>query len=441
MLSSEPSRSAVPTGPVLRLSRAAANKAFIVYAVLLLVGGWSYAVLSIQTDYHRTLEETRNQLRTVAAGFEAQVDAMLNDGIGAAFAAAKQLEASGSLSAASDTEASATLARMLTGGEYVRSLFIGSSTWFARAGREGHLEQGAPPPWFNALTDPEPGGDAVAGSLVADPDRPPHRVIPIARRVGTVHYRDVWVGGLFDFHELNDLYRKSIGPASALLLLSLDGNILVRVPNLPGVDASKTPIGNTDLFRRAMSTPNAGVVEGIAPLMLTPAIAAYQRVSGYPLYVAAGVRRDAALASWETRRRDTLVLTAVASVILIAMTWMLNHYVGALRGRELHYRTLFNNAGFSAFMLDGDEFIEANRTTLSMFAMPEGEQVRGLKPWDVSPERQPDGRLRASSRSSASPPRGSRARRNSSGCTSAWTAASPSPPKWSCLPCAPTAAR
>jgi PAS domain S-box-containing protein len=70
---------------------------------------------------------------------------------------------------------------------------------------------------------------------------------------------------------------------------------------------------------------------------------------------------------------------------------MLNHYVGALRGRELHYRTLFNNAGFSAFMLDGDRFIDANRTTRSMFAVPKGETMLGLKPWEVSPERQPDG--------------------------------------------------
>jgi PAS domain S-box-containing protein len=147
------------------------------------------------------------------------------------------------------------------------------------------------------------------------------------------------------------------------------------------------------MFRRAMQSPNAGVVEGIAPLFNSETIVAYQRLNDYPLYVAAGVTRDSALAGWQTRRRDTLVFTAVASVVLIIMTWMLHHYVGALRGRELHYRTLFNNAGFSAFMLDGDRFIDANRTTRSMFAVPKGATMLGMKPWEVSPERQPDGTL------------------------------------------------
>ena len=384
-------KAAEPVESALRLTPTAANRAFAVYAVLVLVGGWAFAAFSIRSDYHRTLEATRNQLRIVAAGLEAQIGAMLNDGIGAATAAANELEASGGVAAATDGQASATLSRMLTGGDYVRSLFIGSPTRFARAGRDGKIETGTPPAWLTTLTRAAPAGTGTVGTLLVDPDRPAHRVIPIARRFNAANSADLWAGGLFDFHELNERYRRSIGTSNALLLLSLDGQVLVRVPSLRGIDATKTPVQDSDIVRRALQYPNAGVVEGLAPLLNTDVIVAYQRLNEYPLYVAAGVRRDSALAGWETRRRDTLVFTAVASVVLVIMTWMLNHYLGAVRGRELHYRTLFNNAGFSAFMLDGDRFIDVNRTTRSMFAVPKGASMLGLRPWDVSPERQPDG--------------------------------------------------
>src|SRR6185503_767076 len=119
--------------------------------------------LSIRSDYERTLEGARDQLRVVAAGLEAQIGAMLNDGIGAAAAAAAELEASGGIANAPDAQVSATLGRMLTGGDYVRSLFIGSSARFARAGRDGKVDNGARPALFTALIDPEPAGDSAIG--------------------------------------------------------------------------------------------------------------------------------------------------------------------------------------------------------------------------------------------------------------------------------------
>jgi PAS domain S-box-containing protein len=391
-VSTEATRSAEPFDGALRLLPAAASRAFAAYAVLLLVCGWSYAALNIWSDHSRTLEAARDQLRIVAAGLEAHIGAMLNDGIGAAVAAANELEASRGIASASDAEASATLGRMLTGGPYVRSLFIGSPERFVRAGRDGG-ESGVLPAWFTALINPRAASTAAVGEVIADTDRPPHRVIPIARRLSDLGDGKLWAGGLFDFHELNERYRSSIGAANALLLLSLDGSVLIRIPSPRGVDVTKIPTRDSEIVRRALLTPEAGIVEGTAPLLNTVAIVAYQRLHDYPLYVAAAVRRDSALAAWEQRRRDTLVLTAVASLVVVVLTWLLNHYLGALRGRELHYRTLFNKAGFSAFMLDGDRFIEANRTALSMFAMPQGTDMRGLRPWDVSPEQQPDGTL------------------------------------------------
>jgi PAS domain S-box-containing protein len=386
-VSSEATKAAEPLESALRLTPTAANRAFAVYAVLLLVGGWAYAAFSIRSDYHRTLESTREQVHVAAAGLEAQLGAMLNDGIGAATAAANELDASGGVGAVTDAQAAATLSRMLTGGDYVRSLFIGSSTRYARAGREGKVESGAPPAWFTTFTRASSAGTGTVGDLLDDPDRPPHHVIPIARRIKAADGQDLWVGGLFDFHELNERYRRSIGTSNALLLLSLDGQILVRVPTPKGVDVTKIPTRDSEIVRRALQSPNGGVVEGFAPLLNTEAIVAYQRLTEYPLYVAAGVRRDSALAGWDTRRRDTLVLTAVASVVLVFMTWMLNHYVGALRGRdqswresEARYRSLIEALPEAVFVHRGREPLFGNRAAAALVGAP---SVAALAKYDA----------------------------------------------------------
>jgi PAS domain S-box-containing protein len=63
-----------------------------------------------------------------------------------------------------------------------------------------------------------------------------------------------------------------------------------------------------------------------------------------------------------------------------------------LRRRDHHYRTLFNNAQFSVFLLEGDRFVDANRTAVRMFGLESERSAAGLTPWDLSPEHQPDGR-------------------------------------------------
>jgi PAS domain S-box-containing protein len=70
---------------------------------------------------------------------------------------------------------------------------------------------------------------------------------------------------------------------------------------------------------------------------------------------------------------------------------MLNHFLRALRRRELHYRTLFNNAAFGAFVLEGERIAEANRTSASMFGIGSPNELIGLRLWDLSPPIQPDG--------------------------------------------------
>ena len=67
--------------------------------------------------------------------------------------------------------------------------------------------------------------------------------------------------------------------------------------------------------------------------------------------------------------------------------------VEALRESEAKFRLLFEKSPDAMLLLDGDVFIDCNQAAVEMMGCASKEELLSLRPYDISPERQPDGRL------------------------------------------------
>jgi len=67
--------------------------------------------------------------------------------------------------------------------------------------------------------------------------------------------------------------------------------------------------------------------------------------------------------------------------------------VEALRESEAKFRLLFEKSPDAMLLLDGDVFVDCNQAAVEMMGCASKEELLSLRPYDISPERQPDGRL------------------------------------------------
>ncbi|MGH8297696.1 MAG: PAS domain S-box protein [Steroidobacteraceae bacterium] len=361
----------------------------LAYAIFAVAAGSGFAALRIHEDYIQTLQQERESLRGVTSALQNGALAVLDDGVGSALAAARAVRAAGELDRLPASAVAQTLQRELTGGTYVRALFLADRGRFVMANRTRALDSAAAPPWLTRTTA---ATDTWVGAPIADPEIPGRKVIPVARRTSVGRHATGWAGALISLTEFEQTFPRPRGRWSGVGLVAADGTVLTTVWN----DSSNAYVGRSvahnSLFRRSIESGRGGIAEGYGEFTRRRMIYAYDPVIGFPIYAIAGEDRDSALAGWRRRRRVDVGAAVAFSVLVLVMTGVLAHYVRALRARERDYRTLFNNAQFGVFLLEGERFVDANRTVASMFGLPSEQEAIGLAPWQLSPQRQPDGR-------------------------------------------------
>jgi hypothetical protein len=126
----------------------ALNWVLLAYAVGAIAVGWAYVASRIHVDYVQTMEAEHNRLRGVGATLRSATLAMLNDGVGAAVAGANELQSVGGIARASSADLASTLQKQLTGGDYVRFLFLADNGRFVLVSRQRGSDSRTTPGWL-----------------------------------------------------------------------------------------------------------------------------------------------------------------------------------------------------------------------------------------------------------------------------------------------------
>lgn len=361
----------------------------VAYAVLAVAAGSAFAALRIHADYLETLQQQRESLRGVTSALQSGALAILDDGVGTALAAARAVSAAGPLDRLPARALGETLQRELTGGAYVRAVFLADRSRFTMASRTRVLDSPAVPSWLTPAA--AVAGTTWVGAPIADPEHPGRTVIPVARR--TSFGRDAgWAGALFSLTAFESSFRRLAGRWSGVGLVAADGTVLATAWSQSGNAFVGRSVAHNPLFLQSVQSGRGGIAEGYGAFTRTQMIYAYDPVGAFPIYALAGEDRDSVLAGWRGRRRADIAAATAFGALVLVMTAFLGHYVRALRSRERDYRTLFNNAQFSVLLLEGERFIDANGTVASMFGLTSEQDAIGLTPWQLSPPWQPGGR-------------------------------------------------
>ena len=356
------------------------------YSAVLLIGVWSYALHAIRTDYRTTVDSSRDRLRARGAAFNSQVEAMMGDGVGAAVAAANEIGGQRGFDAASQAQILQVLDHMLTGGPYVRGLFLADASRLELVARGGRVESLVDlPAWFSPALAAGTARSWV-GPPISDVDRPGGHLVPVMQRVG-----NLWAGALFAFDTLAPIYTPT-GEDSGSGLFSADATVLEAFPESRYAVLRGKNFASAEGLRQALEVPTSGgvvVVPGITSDWSN--VVAVRWVAGYPIMTAAWQYESAIIAGWQERRRETVALAGALTLVITAAGAVVIYFLYALRRRERHYRALFNNAAFGVLLLDGEQFIDCNARSATLFGAPDDGALKGLHPRDVAPPLQPHG--------------------------------------------------
>lgn len=306
------------------------KRAVIAQAVLILAALWSYATWRVYSDKAETLESARHELRAIAAGMYVHLQAVLNDSLGAARTAAQAIDANGGLSEIPAESAAQLLARELSSGEYVRALFVLTPNRFVAAVRNRDTQMlDAPPPWLQPAIDET--RSVFIGKTIEDPVESSQRAFPIAVRTVDSSGATVWAGALLGVDALDQLYETMAIHGGALSVTSTAGDLLLRVPTPTMVHKGQINVRNSAVYRGSIDlSEEGGFVEAPSPFATGTWIYAIRRLGGYRLAVSAGREKEVILQQWHDRTRGLTIVLAGISVLFIALTVLLRHFINRL---------------------------------------------------------------------------------------------------------------
>jgi two-component system, NarL family, sensor histidine kinase UhpB len=294
------------------------KRSLIAYAIVILAALWSYEYWQIQNDRRATLENARNQLLTIAGSLGTHIEAMIHDGVGAALAGASEIAARGGVGTVPEREAQAVLSRMLTGGDYVRQVFVAKPNVFVSASRPGFTVD-PPSAWIGTLLDAKT--HTWLGPPIRRGENDAHVVLPIAQKTARP---TEWAGALFGVESLDRMYRNLPIAEGTVSLVSSSGIVLMRAPVDARLHAVGLNISDSAAFKLSVSEASALIVgEAPNPVTEAPRLYALSRISTYPLLAVAGRDVVDVLAPWRLRARSAIERTAATTIAIMLLTVIL----------------------------------------------------------------------------------------------------------------------
>lgn len=306
------------------------KRAVVAQAVLILVALWSYATWRVYSDQAETLESARHELKAIASGMYVHLQAVLNDSLGAARTAAQAIDAQGGVMETPPEVAAGLLARELSSGEYVRALFVMTPNRFVAAIRNRNVQKlDGPPPWLAAAIDDT--RSVYIGGIIEDPVESTQRAFPIAFRTVDSAGATVWAGALLGVDALDQLYATMAINGGALSVTSTNGDLLLRVPMPATANKGQINLRDSEVYRSSVDlAADGGFVEAPSPFASGTWVYAIRRLGGYRLAVSASREKAAILQQWHDRTRGLTIVLVGISILFIALTALLRHFINRL---------------------------------------------------------------------------------------------------------------
>jgi len=356
----------------------------VLLVLTLLVGlsGWS-----VYRDYRSSTDQVRQNLSALARSLEGYISALLLQSYGSIYAVSEDLQGLGEVADAGQVR-----------GKLVQAMRYDPVSTYLFVLRDGHLYavDGHGQPAEEHLRPLLALGDLPASERPAFGHtlRGPNGAFLLPMYVGQrgADGRTQRVGALIDTDRVGDLLRR-LGLAEHMNAGMFDnvGTVLYRTPDTLNSVGRRLPEWSP-LFPR-LGRPDFALVEGRS-ISGEPSLFADAPSASFPIHAVVGQASASYLLPWLKRAGFSAVLLAICALALGLSAWQLRRLIGEISQNGRFYRQLFTNINDGVLLIGVDGRVRAtNERAASMFGVDSPERLIGLLPSELSPERQPDGRL------------------------------------------------